>query len=200
MVPVSIERRRVLIIFGGQRMPGKGLKTFTRDPAPPSTHLPWNESTPLPPPVGEEESEIFLEGLRQLAARLHLWMVDAAKLLKQPLKRPTSTDLTTRRDYILQYIHVRHGEPINIADLADELGLSTSRMAHVVQESCGKSFGEMLLEARLRSATTLLRHARLSVAEVALQCGFSDPSRFHIVFKERTGMTPITYRKRSRDA
>ncbi|MCB0062765.1 MAG: helix-turn-helix domain-containing protein [Caldilineaceae bacterium] len=199
VMPVQLESRLVLIVLAGQRLPGNNLKTFDRDPACASHNLPWEETMVLPVVVDEEESQLYLEGLRQLAARLQLWLMEAAQFIGTPLQRPNSNDLSSRRDFILRYIHMHHRKAITLSDLATKLGLSESRVAHVVKESCGKSFGTLLTEARVRSAATLLRHARLSVTEVALQCGFSDPSRFHKVFKEHTGMTPMAYRKEARE-
>lgn len=199
VTPVLLEGRLALILFAGQRLPGSNLQMFVRDPSRPSRDLPWDETMALPAVVDEAESQLYLEGLQQLAARLQLWLMEAANFIGTPLQRPNSNDLTSRRNFILRYIHMHHRKPITLADLATKLGLSESRMAHVVKESCGKSFGTLLTEARVRSAATLLRHARLSVTEVALQCGFSDPSRFHKVFKEHTGMTPMAYRKEARE-
>lgn len=199
VIPIMLEGRLALIVFAGQRLPGCTLTNFVRDESPPSKELPWNERMVLPSAVGEEESQLYLEGLRQLAARLELWLREAAEFMDTPLQRPRSTDLSTRRDFVLRFIHMHHRKNISLSDLAINFGLSQSRMAHVVKESCGKSFGTLLTEARVRSAASLLRHSRLSVTEVALQCGFGDPSRFHKVFKQHTGMTPLVYRKQARE-
>lgn len=197
VAPVWLEDRLVLILFAGQRLPGQSLTTFVRDPAPSTRALPWDRGMKLPPPVEEAESTLLLEGLRQLAARLQLWLIEAQKFVGHPIQRPSQSDLASRRNFVFNFIYRHHYKAVTLVDLAAELHLSESRAAHVVKEACGASFGVLLTEARIRSAATLLRHSNLAVAEIGVQCGFGDVSHFHRVFKQQTGMTPAAYRRQA---
>ena len=47
-------------------------------------------------------------------------------------------------------------------------------------------------------AKRLLSHADSSVAEIATQPGFADPSNFSTYFHRRTGLTPGAFRGRGR--
>ena len=54
----------------------------------------------------------------------------------------------------------------------------------------------MLLQARLDAARRLLVEAPdLSVAAIAMQCGYSDQSAFTRQFKATTSLTPSQYRR-----
>ena len=49
-------------------------------------------------------------------------------------------------------------------------------------------------EARCEAAKLCLDRPDLSINEVALQMGFTDPSAFHRSFKKWTGQTPGQFR------
>lgn len=197
IVPVFLDGELALMLFAGQRLAGPDLSDLYYDPAPSSVPLPWKKDTALPTQVSQPEVDLYLEGLRQLGARLRAWLVEAQKLTSGPLHPPKYNDLSTRRNYILRFIHRRHVDALTLDDLAKEFHLSKSRMAHIVKEACGRSFGDLVTEARVRSARGLLRHSSLPISEISAQCGFSDPSRFHRVFKRTTGMTPAVYRRQT---
>ncbi|MEZ4865503.1 MAG: helix-turn-helix domain-containing protein [Caldilineaceae bacterium] len=197
VAPIWLENRLALILFAGQRMPGQTLTNIAHDPGPPTRVLPWDKAMQLPSPVEEAESALLLEGLRQLAARLQNWLVEAQKFVGHPLQRPSQSDLASRRNFVFNFIYRHHYKNVTLADLAQELHLSESRAAHVVKEACGASFGVLVTAARIRSAATLLRHSNLAVAKIGVQCGFGDISHFHRVFKQQTGVTPAAYRRQA---
>jgi AraC-like DNA-binding protein len=62
----------------------------------------------------------------------------------------------------------------------------------------GTTFQTLKDDARCEAAKLCLDRHELSINEVALQMGFTDPSAFHRSFKKWTGMTPGQYRQRER--
>lgn len=62
----------------------------------------------------------------------------------------------------------------------------------------GTTFQQLKDEARCEAATLWLDRPDLSVNEVALQMGFTDPSAFHRSFKKWTGKTPGQFRTERR--
>lgn len=55
--------------------------------------------------------------------------------------------------------------------------------------------GQYLLERKLDRAESLLLNTRLSVKEIAAECGFSTPSRFCAQFRESRGKSPLERRE-----
>jgi AraC-like DNA-binding protein len=161
-------------------------------------------SEPLPT-VSVDESVGILELLRQLAARLQLWKRDAAREsgMSGPGLRPGpgsgAADLVSaRRTAIARFLHARHRDPdVTLAHLADLLGVSESRTSHLVRELFGRSFRDLLIDARLQTASGLLRHSGLSILEIGLHSGFSDAAHFHRMFRQRMTTSPARYRARS---
>jgi AraC-like DNA-binding protein len=62
----------------------------------------------------------------------------------------------------------------------------------------GTTFQQLKDDARCEAAKLCLDRPELSINEVALQMGFTDPSAFHRSFKKWTGMTPGQFRANRR--
>ncbi len=62
----------------------------------------------------------------------------------------------------------------------------------------GHSAQERLRQGRLRCAKWYLRHTNLSMNRIAYLCGFGTRGTFFKEFRERSGLTPGDYRRRSK--
>ncbi|MNQ14868.1 HTH-type transcriptional activator Btr [compost metagenome] len=78
--------------------------------------------------------------------------------------------------------------------LARLLGCSRTRL-YAAFERQDLSVVEELRLMRLRRARRLLRHTNVSVGEIALVCGYEDPSAFGRAFRKHQGCGPAAYRK-----
>ncbi len=94
----------------------------------------------------------------------------------------------------LRHIHARLGEPLRIADLARLASLSPSQFIRRFRATMGETPVDYILRARLNTAARALIAVDRSVAEIALACGFSDPSYFTKRFRRLFGITPTAYR------
>ena len=69
-------------------------------------------------------------------------------------------------------------------------------LGKLFKKETGIKFSDWLIATRIHLAEKLLRHTRLSVAEIAQKAGFADKySYFCRQFKKITGATPGEYRK-----
>jgi AraC-like DNA-binding protein len=73
-------------------------------------------------------------------------------------------------------------------------GRSHEHVARSCQRLLGKSPREIVAEARLERAAHELRATSRSINEIALECGFAEPSPFFRQFRKRFGVTPRRYR------
>ncbi len=197
-MPIFSEQRMVTILYAGQHTRSSSLAVALYDPQPTSDELPFAIELQMPEPVTADRSDLISEGLRQLAARLSQWLGEATVIAKRPFSPHTQNSLISRRNIILNFVHEHHTEPISLHKLAAHLHLSHSRVSHVVRESCGQSFSKLITDARIRTALDLLAHTQLPVNEVALKCGFREPSYFFKCFKSAVGMTPRSYREHNK--
>jgi AraC family transcriptional regulator, positive regulator of tynA and feaB len=89
-----------------------------------------------------------------------------------------------------------HEAELSPTTVAAEHGICT-RSVHYVFAGARTTFVERLMELRLGRAREMLSDAQLfdlPVAEVAVRCGFADPSHFARRFRRRFGQSPLQFR------
>ncbi len=90
----------------------------------------------------------------------------------------------------------RSDEPLDLATLASETGLSRYHFLRTFERVTGVTPHQYLLRARMRDAAMRLMHAG-KVVDVALDCGFGDVSNFNRTFRAEFGTSPRHYREGS---
>ena len=111
-------------------------------------------------------------------------------------EQQASYQKTQRLRSLLKYIDEHYGEPLYLTDLAEQEGLSMSRLSHAFKESLGISFQEYVSQIRCRNARQLLLDTDMKLLDVCMTCGFSDPKYFKQDFTKIYHITPKEYRKR----
>lgn len=96
-----------------------------------------------------------------------------------------------------EYVGARRAQAITRGSVAAELGLSRDYISHLVRKKTGMTFVGYLTELRLEQARRLLRGGRVSVKEVAADCGFKSGSYFVRVFRRACGVTPGEFARRN---
>lgn len=89
------------------------------------------------------------------------------------------------------------GRTVSIAEVADAMGYSASRLRVIFKQAAGVTLGAYLKNYRLNRAMALLRTSSLSISEIANEAGFASPQAFSRNFKKETGATPRSYRLRT---
>ena len=87
----------------------------------------------------------------------------------------------------------RYGQWPTLAALAVQQGVSASTFRRQLERE-GRSYQQIKDEVRRAMAFERLREGVLSIAEIAEQAGFQEPSAFHRAFKKWTGQSPGSYR------
>ncbi|MFA5688472.1 MAG: helix-turn-helix domain-containing protein [Kiritimatiellales bacterium] len=96
---------------------------------------------------------------------------------------------------ILNYLGDNFHENITLEAVANEVSLSTFRIAHLVKESTGKTVLQHVHQLRIREAQRLLEQSDLSCTNIAYEAGFGDQSYFIKQFRKQLGITPAKYRR-----
>ncbi|WP_313393191.1 AraC family transcriptional regulator ligand-binding domain-containing protein [Pseudomonas sp.] len=89
----------------------------------------------------------------------------------------------------------RYGQWPTLEALAKQQGISPSTFRRQLERE-GRSYQQIKDEVRRAMAFERLREGVLSIAEIAEQTGFQEPSAFHRAFKKWTGQSPGSYRAR----
>jgi len=84
-----------------------------------------------------------------------------------------------------------------VIDLARDVGLSPSRLAHIFKIDAGVSLGQFARALRLDRAKELLESTHLSVKEIAGKVGICHASHFVHQFQKVYGVPPGSHRRRT---
>ena len=96
----------------------------------------------------------------------------------------------SQRRRVDEYLYVHLGQPIALQDLANAAGLSRFHFARMFRMTYGTSAHQHVIALRVQRAQSLLEMRALSVAEVALACGFSSQSHLTSTCRRVLGATP----------
>jgi len=88
----------------------------------------------------------------------------------------------------------RFKDPPSLEQLAESVGLSASRLAHLFRAEVGMSITAYVRERRLLMAAMLLVQTHEHISQIAYSVGFGDVSNFNHAFKRRFGISPRQYR------
>lgn len=88
----------------------------------------------------------------------------------------------------------QYRDPPSIHELAEAVGLSASRLAHLFRDEVGMSIRSYVVERRLHMASLLIVQTDERISQIAYSVGFNDISNFNHSFKKRFGMSPGEYR------
>ncbi len=103
--------------------------------------------------------------------------------------------LDPRIAQIMRVLSARMQEPMTIAELAADVGLSASRLSHLFKEETGRSVLDTLNNMRLEQAALLMAHAGRTASEAAVDVGFQSYNHFAALFRKRYQVAPSNYRK-----
>lgn len=90
------------------------------------------------------------------------------------------------------------GEKYTLKMLSEKYSISTFYLSHLFKRITGYSVMNYLLSCRLANAKRLLSESKMSIAEIANECGFSDSSDFSRKFRQETSVSPSRFRKSAR--
>ncbi|MCY1250730.1 Arabinose operon regulatory protein [compost metagenome] len=79
--------------------------------------------------------------------------------------------------------------------MAATVGLSESWFSNVFRQTTGKTPLQWQLAKRIDDAKGLLLKSDLTVADIAVQLGFSDQAHLTKVFRQIVGDTPAAWRR-----
>ena len=98
---------------------------------------------------------------------------------------------------IVDRITTRCAEPLSLADMAAELGMSESRLSRFFKRSTGNSFTDFVNRVRVNNACHLLMQTDHFVTDICYQAGFNNVANFNRRFLEIKGVTPSEFRRQS---
>lgn len=92
-------------------------------------------------------------------------------------------------------IQARLGEPLTLAGIAQEVGLSPDYFGRLFHEQVGETFKEYVTRCRIEKAIELLQTTNLKVYTVSEQVGFPSYRYFAPLFRKVTGLSPSDFKR-----
>jgi len=114
-------------------------------------------------------------------------------------RKRVNHDILTRLEleldmYLDQKQTLQRGLP-TVEFLAERLNLSPSYLSDLLRTLTGQTAQQHIQEKLILRAKEYLSLETLSVAEIAYELGFERPQSFNRLFKRKTNMSPLTFRK-----
>ncbi|GGK63009.1 AraC family transcriptional regulator [Rufibacter glacialis] len=83
----------------------------------------------------------------------------------------------------------------SVEQYAKDLNISTGHLTRVCRSVSGKSPKDIIIDYVITEAQLALSDIEKSVSDISFGLGFDDPAYFTRLFRKRTGLTPMAFRK-----
>lgn len=130
---------------------------------------------------------MFLEVLRSYIQQMPIDGIGWLPALNDPVVGP-----------VLELIHTRPEYEWQVAELAQQVGVSRSLLASRFSHLLGQPTKQYITQWRLQLALNLLRSTDSSIAQIANQVGYDSEYAFNRAFKRFVGVPPATWRNNQR--
>jgi transcriptional regulator GlxA family with amidase domain len=112
---------------------------------------------------------------------------------QRPGMLPLSHD--PRLSAALRMMNAHLDEPVTLSAIAQAQGIGLRRMEQLFHEGLGQGPAAAYLELRLQAARRMVIDTRHGMQEIALRCGFVDPTSFSRAFRRRFDSPPSRMRR-----
>lgn len=119
---------------------------------------------------------------------------DHGAIVVKPAARSVLSSPVLQR--VKDHVEAHIAEDISLDRLARVAGVSRFHFIRLFKDSVGLTPHAYLIERRMVRACNLLMHTKQSIGEIAVNCGFEDPSYFAARFRRIYRMCPREFRKR----
>lgn len=84
---------------------------------------------------------------------------------------------------------------LSVEKLSHELGMSRVQLFRKISALTNKNVSDYIADFKLQKAKALLKNSEKTIAEIAYESGFNNPSYFTTFFKQKTNQTPSEWRE-----
>lgn len=98
---------------------------------------------------------------------------------------------------VMKIIEQEYRKDISLEYIAEKVHLSPAYLSYIYKQETGTNIIKKLADYRMTKAKELLVDSRMKIADIAKECGYSNPSYFNRLFKNMYGMTPTQYREKA---
>jgi len=97
---------------------------------------------------------------------------------------------------VKNYIDEHYKDEINLEQLADLVGMTSTSFSRYFKQRTGKNFLEYIIDIRLGHAARMLIDTTDSISEICWRTGFNTLTNFNRLFRKRKGCNPTEFREK----
>lgn len=102
---------------------------------------------------------------------------------------------TTISTEIISYIEQHYKDNLNVSSIALTFNYNSKYLSTIVKKECGKGINELIVDLRINKAKEFLSDNNIKIYDIAEMSGFNDSKYFSQIFKKKTNLAPVEYRK-----
>lgn len=121
------------------------------------------------------------------------WAVNRMQYVIKVMREGRKNRISEPVRYAKQYISANYAQEISLADMAQQIGVSSQYFSKLFKEETGHNFVEWINTTRISKAKEIIDTTHMTIKEAGYAVGFNDPNYFSRAFKKYTGMTPSQY-------
>lgn len=101
--------------------------------------------------------------------------------------------------WLADQIECNYAQQLSLSELCRSINYSLPYVSKCFKAGTGMNFSEYLQKVRVTNSCALLCDTELPVEEICRLVGYSNTAFFHRIFKQIVGLTPLEYRKLSKN-
>lgn len=128
-----------------------------------------------------------------LVSDFQYFAMEDGKFVNEPRAKGNKI-LTERLNRITDYLYENYNRRLTLGEIAEREHLSIYYLSHVIKESTGLSFQDLLNFIRVEESEKLLLGTKKKIGEISVESGFSAVRYYIKYFTKWFGMHPDAYR------
>lgn len=129
-------------------------------------------------------------------SKLILDLITLLLLSKPQNKETANSDLLEKLKEVRTYLDHSYTDKLSLEMLSSQFYISKYHLCHEFKKHYGITINQYIMDKRINAVKRLLRFSKMSINEIAKECGFYDSSYLNKCFKSLEGISLKEYRKR----
>lgn len=142
--------------------------------------------------------ENYLQNVMQMNQmdELKLWFLSKIKEVCHNIATKKEEQSLSLVNQAKLYIEHNFEKEVSLDEVSRIINISPYYFSKLFKEETGENFIDYLTDIRIQKAKELLKDQTISIKEVCMKSGYSDPNYFSRIFKKKENLTPSEYRER----